>query len=152
MMGKRCRPQIRGQGAQDDAQGSVRSRRCLVLGTSLDGQGQSAGRLGGGGGGGERAARATVLLIAPFAFKEIKLFLVRALLVRRWRKPFHRRDFLEAAKCGLQLDSGSLPEGAGGDLTVLGAVGTGQCTVAPQGPLLRRLPGLGSPGPRRTAI
>ena len=54
------------------------------------------------------------------------------LLVRHWRKPFHRRDFLEAAKCGLQLDSGSLPEGAGGDVTVLGAVGTGQVLLLPR--------------------
>lgn len=53
---------------------SVRSGCFLAVGTGPDGWGQSVVRIGGG----SMQARVSVLLIAPFAFKEIKLFLVCA--------------------------------------------------------------------------
>lgn len=130
-----CRT-LRGQSGAD-----ARCWEQSVLGRSRgQGRGRAADRGGGGGSCGSRGelrpGRVTVLLMAPFAFKEIKLFLVPEPLPRSQGGSLSGRDFLEAAKCGPHLHPGASPNGGAGSgqTGVRGSPGPG-CAG---GPGLRR--------------
>lgn len=73
----------------------------------------------------------SVLLIAPFAFKEIKLFLVCATAGETLEEAFPSLKFSGSCQVWSSTPFWEPPQAGGrGDVT-LGAVGTGWCAIAP---------------------
>ena len=101
----------------------------------MDGWGQSVVRISGGWRwGGDMQARVSVLLIAPFAFKEIKLFLVCATAGETPEEAFPSPRFSGSCQVWSSAPFWEPPQAGGRGRHCLGALGTDWVAVAPRGP------------------
>ena len=91
----------------------------------MDGWGQSVVRISGGWRwGGDMQARVSVLLIAPFAFKEIKLFLVCATAGETPEEAFPSPRFSGSCQVWSSAPFWEPPQAGGRGRHCLGALGT----------------------------
>lgn len=122
--------------------GPVSNRQCMALGIGPEGWGPSVGRRG------SQRARVSVLLIAPFAFKEIKLFLVCATAGETPEEAFPSLRFSGSCQVWSSAQFWEPLRAQRRGHYHLGARGqAGVCAVAPRGPCHTGLPGVCQPWP-----